>query len=91
LGSVVRLDVPAGTSLRGLRTCPKIIGAFDGEHQHAVKVNDIAALDRIIITDNFLPVMGGPQEIHLSGSAQEARKEDVHYRDPEDTLRTIRI
>ena len=67
-----------------------IVARLDTEYQAAVKKNDAAAMDRLLV-DDFVLVTGSGKIYTKSDLLQEARSGRVIYDHQEDTLQKVRV
>jgi len=67
-----------------------ILVNLDAEYQAAVKINDAAAMDRIL-ADDFILVTGRGRIFTKTDLLDSANNKDVIYEHQEDTEQTVRI
>jgi ketosteroid isomerase-like protein len=67
-----------------------ILANLDTEYQAAVKINDVAALDRIL-ADDFVLVTGRGRIFTKADLLNSANNQEVIYEHQEDTEQTVRI
>jgi len=67
-----------------------IIAALDTEYQAAVKNNDAATMDRILV-DDFILVTGRGKVYNKADLLTTARNNDIVYEHQEDTQQTVRV
>jgi len=87
LGSMARITVRGAQASADDR---KIVAALDTQYQAAVKKNDVAAMDRLLV-DDFVVVTGSGKTYTKADLLDEARSEQIHYEHQEDTDQTVRI
>ena len=68
----------------------KTIAALDTEYQAAVKINDVAAMDRLL-ADDFALVTGSGKTYTKADLLEEARSGRMVYARQEDTSQTVHI
>jgi ketosteroid isomerase-like protein len=68
----------------------KTVAALDTEYQAAVKNNDAATMDRILV-DDFVIVLGSGKVYAKADLLQFARTSRVHYEHQEDSDQTVRV
>ena len=68
----------------------KAVAALDTQYQAAVKVNDAAAMDRIL-ADDFVLSTGSGKKYNKADLLSEARSGRVQYEHQEDTEQTVRV
>jgi ketosteroid isomerase-like protein len=68
----------------------EILANLDTEYQAAVKVNDVATMDRLL-ADNFTLVTGSGRIYSKKDLLDEARSGRITYEHQEDTDKTVRI
>lgn len=87
LGGMARITVRVAKAYADDR---KIVAALDAQYQAAVKKNDAAAMDRLLVED-FVVVTGSGKTYTKADLLGEARSEQIHYEHQEDTDQTVRI
>ena len=68
----------------------KTLAALDTEYQAAVKINDVATMDRLL-ADDFTLVVGSGKTFSKADLLEESRSGRYHYDHQEDTEQTVRI
>jgi ketosteroid isomerase-like protein len=66
------------------------LAALDTEYQAAVKVNDVATMDRLL-ADDFMLVTGSGKTYDKAALLEEARSGRFHYEHQEDTEQSVRV
>jgi ketosteroid isomerase-like protein len=68
----------------------KVVAALDTEYQAAVKMNDVATMDRIL-ADDFALVTGLGKTYTKADLLEEARRKHVVYERQEDSNQKVRV
>jgi ketosteroid isomerase-like protein len=68
----------------------QVVAALDSQYQEAVKKNDAATMDRILI-DDFILVTASGKTYNKADLLREARGRNTIYQHQEDTEQTVRV
>ena len=68
----------------------RIVAALDTQYQAAVKIHDVATMDRLL-ADDFILVTGRGRVFTKADLLDEARDTSEHFEHQEDTLQTVRV
>jgi ketosteroid isomerase-like protein len=86
----VALAVSAHSPQNNENKDKEILANLDTEYQAAVKVNDVATMDRLL-ADDFTLVVGSGKVYSKKDLLDEARSGRITYEHQEDTEKTVRI
>jgi ketosteroid isomerase-like protein len=86
----IAVVIGATEPARSSRDDEKAVAVLDTEYQTAVKNNDVATMDRILV-DDFVLVTGLGKTYTKADLLEEARSKRVTYERQEDTNQKVRV